>query len=185
MQVKTAKLPGLVALLLLFILLLVACFMKDYNPGLQREAEGFTNLKKDFLELQKEFNSIDSGWTYQEGCRGKGGVYNDDEASSCRFILYRKELLSSKGLRDSFDQYLTAAKQSGVFTQKNAVYTVPWSASDTSDKTPLRVADLVSSRFSESTCEISETLSEDRTQSGILLECNHASHYFHYPRYDR
>lgn len=183
-----ASKPRLIWLILLLVfaaIVFVVYLLKDYNPVLQKEAEGFTNLKADFLQIQKIFNRVDQGWQYAEGCRGKGGVYNDNEASSCRLILFTKETLTLKDLRKNFNQYLTATIQSDKFTQKSAVCTVPWSTSVASDKTVLRVADLVSNSFLGSTCEISETLSADKTQGGILLECNHPSHYFRYRRYDR
>lgn len=40
-------------------------------------------LKQDMLSLQSEFNKIDTGWKYSEGCHGKGEKFKENQISSC------------------------------------------------------------------------------------------------------
>lgn len=40
-------------------------------------------LKQDILSLQAEFNKIDPGWEFIEGCKSKGEKFKQNEASSC------------------------------------------------------------------------------------------------------
>ena len=184
-QVKTAKLPGLIALLVLSILLLVAYFMKDYNPGLQKEAEGFTKLKQDFLDLQKEFNKVDTGWTYHEGCRGKGGVYNDDEASSCRLLLTSRDTSEYTLIQNHFEGYVQILTDSGDFTTTDMTKEIMWSISDPGDMTKISSHTLRRSSWPDANCSLRDFFSSDKANGGIELECDHSSHYFRYPRYDK
>lgn len=69
----------------LIILTCIALFMRFYIEPRQ-EAANFAKLKQDFLTLQTEFNKIDQGWKYREGCRGTGS--NRLYATSCNLEIY-------------------------------------------------------------------------------------------------
>lgn len=82
--------PGLrPVLIILPILIAVAVFFRYYVEPRQ-EAAHFAQLKQDVLALQQEFNKVDPGWEYSEGCVGKGGVYEQNTPYYCSIDISRK-----------------------------------------------------------------------------------------------
>ena len=80
----------------------------------QEDRQKFMTLKSDMLQLQTEFNKIDAGWEYSEGCNDKGEVFRHNEASSCHVDLIRNNpvasqeyvnLISSSGDYSNIDRY--------------------------------------------------------------------------------
>jgi len=47
------------------------------------ERQKFMTLKQDMLALQTEFNKIDPGWEYNEGCYAKKEKFKEDQPSYC------------------------------------------------------------------------------------------------------
>lgn len=61
----------------------VSVFAIYYSNKYYSTNDGILNLKDEIMKTKQIVN--DAGYTasYREGCVGKGGVYNDDEPSSC------------------------------------------------------------------------------------------------------
>ncbi|MBP7775151.1 MAG: hypothetical protein KA069_00975 [Candidatus Saccharimonas sp.] len=105
----------LIIILIVSILALLGYLFKDgYNSPLQREAVGFTGLKQDFLALQQEFNKVDTGWVYGEGCTGSGGVFDRDKATDCSMAITNRQIKSPEKLQ----QYLSTTTNSHLDTFK-------------------------------------------------------------------
>lgn len=163
----------LVLMLAFTILLLIGYLLKDYNPALQQEAEGFTKLKQDILDLQKEFNKVDAGWTYHEGCVGAGGVFDRNKATSCslgiqsvksmdmkKFDEYKKLTISDKGQR----RFKTDSEQPA---DANRFF-------------------LSSDPFPKSQCSISLISADEPSGSKyISIGCSADAHQFYFERTDR
>ena len=92
------------------------------HSDLQQEAEGFAKLKSDFLTLQSEFNKIDPGWKYSEGCTGSGGVFDRDKATDCTLVntLATIPLVQAKKILRITHQFLPLLI---IFTSKRMVKT--------------------------------------------------------------
>jgi hypothetical protein len=75
-----------------------------------QDKQKFMTLKQDMLTLRAEFNKIDPGWTYSEGCHAKGEKFKENEASSCGASLTN---IDSRDL----DMYLNIIQK--LFTVKS------------------------------------------------------------------
>lgn len=168
-RASNPRLPGLIALLILSSLLLAAFFLKDYNPALQQEAEGFTKLKQDFLDLQKEFNKIDQGWVYHEGCVGKGGVYESDIPDSCGMELTK--IFDGQTSTLGTEKYIDLLKPSKRFSYSK-------------DKDSLYI--VKSAPLPSAHCALQAIESSRENESRYMtFGCSATTHYFHFPRTDR
>jgi hypothetical protein len=78
---STPSNPAL-ALVIGVLIVVAGLFLVNLITGYV-EKKAFFSLKADLIELQTQFNEIDKGWKYDESCRAKGGVYENDIASSC------------------------------------------------------------------------------------------------------
>lgn len=173
-QSPNSKLSGLIVLLILSSLLLAAFFLKDYNPALQQEAEGFTKLKQDFLDLQKEFNKIDQGWVYHEGCVGAGGVFDRDKASECSLSIRNLDKNLDLVRFDFYSSWLRNLNDSRYFNSSSI------------KKIDSTTYSLDSISFPLSSCSLTYIVQgTQNVKNGIALACSATAHYFHFPRTDR
>ena len=60
-----------------------------HQSMLTAEKKSFETLRTDMKSLQAEFNKIDPGWEYSEGCHGNGQEIRY-AASSCQVTLFNK-----------------------------------------------------------------------------------------------
>ncbi|MBP7760200.1 hypothetical protein KA093_00180 [Candidatus Saccharibacteria bacterium] len=157
----------LVLMLAFTILLLIGYLLKDYNPALQQEAEGFTKLKQDFLDLQKEFNKIDQGWVYGDGCTGSGGVFDRDKATDCAMSITATTSAGPQRLT----LYRDTAISKGYFDKNGA------------KQIDTEAYSMNSRNFPQSNCVIEIITEKDAKK--ITLGCSAPAHYFHFPRTDR
>ncbi|MFZ1812375.1 MAG: hypothetical protein WAU02_02495 [Candidatus Saccharimonadales bacterium] len=153
--------------------------------ALRQEADGFAKLKQDFLALQTEFNKIDPGWEYSEGCRGKGGVYNDNQPSSCSLVLASKAVADYPAIQNKFDDYIKIMKGVSGFQAIGLKNEVRLSISDPTNTTSLTTLHLTNQSFDRTGCDLKDYVLNDKLLGGIKLECHHTATAFHYPRYDR
>lgn len=63
-----------------------------YSRYLDRQDETkFLSLRQDMKDLQKEFNKVDSGWVYSEGCSAPHYVYNSG-TPSCEITIRQQKI---------------------------------------------------------------------------------------------
>ena len=166
----TPRLRWLIIALAISVLALVLYIFKDYSPSLQQEADGFTKLKLDFLALQKEFNRIDKGWEYKEGCVGRGGVYESDIPHSCGFDLILMEYTYSD-ISLLAKNYTSVLDTSNKFSYKKKTETL------------FRVS---SFSFPNAQCSMQiGSTPKNGGKSYLTLGCSATAHYFHFPRTDK
>lgn len=178
-KISTVKVSPRLRLLLIAlvvsVLLLVAYLFKGYNPDLQQEADGFTKLKQDFLTLQQEFNKIDIGWVYGDGCTGSGGVFDRDKATDCSIRLTNRQLNSPEKLR----QYLLMTTNDHLDT-----FSLKPSENGTNQHYSL------STKYNMVglSCAIyitADDYNDINDPRYITIACSATAHYFHFPRTDR
>lgn len=164
------RLRQLLIALVVSVLLLVAYLFKDYNPSLQQEADGFTKLKQDFIALHQEFNKIDNGWEYNEGCVGRGGVYESDTPHSCGIDLILLD-----------DEHTDTSKMIKKYTSA-LDYSKRFSYSKKSET----ILEVRSMSFPNAQCSMQAgTSSQKGNMRYITVGCSATAHYFHFPRTDR
>lgn len=100
----TRKSLSVLKIVLLASVAIVASLFVYNQTQLNNEKNSFMQLRSDFLSLQTEFNKVDPGWTYSESCNGKGGVYNDNEASNCSLTVYSS--IKGKASKNKIDEYI-------------------------------------------------------------------------------
>lgn len=62
----------------------------EHERMLAQEAETYASLRQDMKNLHQEFNKIDPGWVYHEGCQGMGEVYKRNVPGTCSIELEYK-----------------------------------------------------------------------------------------------
>lgn len=67
-------------------------------------------LKQDMLALQTEFNKIDKGWEYGEGCSSRDRLTNVNVAAGCMAGITNKEL-GAEQVRVVAEKYLSYLTQ--------------------------------------------------------------------------
>lgn len=85
------------------------------------ERRAFYSLKSDLVDLQTQFNRIDKGWEYDESCRAKGGVYENDIPSSCAASISNKSVDFSTNQKERVEAYSEIINNSSPFTLKEDV----------------------------------------------------------------
>lgn len=69
----------------------------------------FSELKADMLSLQAEFNKIEPGWEYSEGCTAGGTVFDEEAHKGCSIELQNNKGefgdYSIRSLSDTFSRY--------------------------------------------------------------------------------
>lgn len=161
------RLRLLLIALIVSVLLLVAYLFKGYNPDLQQEADGFTKLKQDFLKLQQEFNKVDNGWAYSDGCTGSGGVFDRDKATDCSMSVTSNNTVDPAKILS----YKDLAISNGVFDASSV------------KQIDVKAYSMKSVNFPSSNCVL-EIIDENGLEK-ITLGCSGKAHYFHFPRTDR
>jgi len=84
---KKTKRPSNLMIIGFIFAALVTIFLSWNQYTHFQDKQKFMTLKQDMLALQAEFNKIDPGWTYSEGCHAKGEKFKENEASSCGISL--------------------------------------------------------------------------------------------------
>ncbi|MFZ1812517.1 MAG: hypothetical protein WAU02_03305 [Candidatus Saccharimonadales bacterium] len=169
-----SRLRNLILLLILVMVLFLGYFLKDYNPKLQQEAEGFTKLKQDLVSLQKDFNKVDNGWQYREGCTGSGGVFDRDKATGCAVSISNKDVNKPEDLSKYLAMLNNYYPRVFQYLEKKGMsesYYV-----------------FESKSLPESNCSleiVSDHLGDRDEPRYITFGCSHDAHYFYFPRTDR
>ena len=147
--------------------MIVWMVINNSKTPLQEESEGFSKLKADLQALQGEFNKVDDGWKYSEGCVGKGGVFDRDKATSCSLGI------TSQAKDDiTINDYLKIAMNSKKFTLKNSGNEIATFYS------------LSSSSYRASKCAL-EAVKTNIGKTYLSLGCFNTASKFYFPRTDR
>ena len=173
--IKTNKfgIKRIIVVLVGILVIYAAGYTIMQQLALRQEADGFAKLKQDFLALQTEFNKIDPGWQYSEGCRGKGGVYERNKASDCSMSIYNPMVSNT----NKIELYLKVINNTKYFIVG-------------SDKVDTRPSYKIQAKaFPSSNCTItySDSISVgDQISSRFLsFGCISSAHQFYFPRTDR
>ena len=86
---KNTRKKIIIATLLLMVIS-VAGFIAYDRISYSIEKQKFLQLRQDMVFLQKQFNSVDQGWEYDEWCRASGEIYKANQAVYCAVSLSNK-----------------------------------------------------------------------------------------------
>jgi|JI10StandDraft_1071094.scaffolds.fasta_scaffold1149961_1 hypothetical protein len=172
----------LLSLMVISILLYVISLQRA--AAAEYEKEMFMNLQSNMKSLKEAFSAIDSGWSYSEGCRGKGGVYERGEPSSC-LISITNQSEDPSTLKGNFNLYERVLDT--LFLNSVPQTTSEWSITNENDTRVHKSSGYSLKDDSEVTCTFSEFYSNDEPASargGLTFSCNRPAAKFYFPRYD-
>lgn len=173
-----------IIVLVIVIFIVVVYSAVDNYTETNNERVTFTTLQANIKSLQDKFNQEVPGWIYDEGCRGKGGVYNRDEPLSCTISIVNESDEPSL-IRENFDTYEDYVED--YFVNSVLQSTFAWSSSNTSDTRTYRATGYSLNNDDKVQCMLREFYSDDNPLSiegGVIYSCNRPSSEFYYPRYD-
>jgi len=173
----------LVILFFALITSIVYVVFDGYSKA-SEERTKFASLQSSIKSLQNKLNQEVPGWIYDEGCRGKGGVYNRDEPLSCTISIVNESDEPSL-IRENFDTYEDYVED--YFVNSVLQSTFAWSSSNTSDTRTYRATGYSLNNDDKVQCMLREFYSDDNPLSiegGVIYSCNRPSSEFYYPRYD-
>jgi hypothetical protein len=137
------------------------------------DADRFAALRSDFKKLQTEFNKIDPGWEYSEGCTAGGKL---DDFKTCSAALVNRRVTNQRALKDDMKIY---KEQLVTFAVKTDVYSY---VSDT--KQPALGIQVKGQDLQDGIiCDLD--LSGDSKLKNISLYCRDSARKFYFDRTDR
>lgn len=173
-----------ILLLVALIALFIAIFLYKAPVTNSDDRIGFNNLSKELKSLQTDLNKIHSGWVYSEGCSGKGGVYEQDKASSCSITLINKSS-DAKEIKSKFLMYSDSIDD--VFLVITPSTESRWSISNSSDNRFYKSAGYKYDKFPGTSCNLREFFDEvsvDSQSGGVNFTCTHSTEQFYFRRSD-
>lgn len=130
----------------------------------------FMSLKEDMLALQVEFNKIQPGWEYSDGCRGGQEVFNGDDPNNC-FLDLNNNLLAINN-KDNFNKLNELVKTNNFVFDK------------LSDET-FNGVDYLSYQYSHvDNKKIKCALSASSNNPGIYFGCSGKARDFYFQKID-
>lgn len=186
-KTKTRKLYTFYIVILLSLLvvsLVLYVLSQQRTAAAEYEKEVFMNLQSSMKSLKNDFSSIDSGWIYSEGCRGKGGVYERAEPSSC-LISITNQSDDPSALKGNFSLYERELET--LFVNSVSQTTIKWSITNENDTRVHKSSGYTLKDDNEVKCSLREFYSNDNPASvhgGLTFSCNRSAAKFYFPRYD-
>lgn len=107
------KRAGLALIILLLTSVLVFYSYNLYS--IEKDRRLFVGLREDMKSLQEEFNKVQGGWEYDEGCKGGGGVYDSDIPSLCFINISNNSNGVTPEAKENSEKYQRTIKDSNLF----------------------------------------------------------------------
>lgn len=174
-----------VGLALITVIVLLIIFVWTYNSFTKsRERNQFKQLEGTLKVLQTKLNQINPTWVYNSGCRGKGGVYERNEPSSC-FVQLSNTRTTLEQSEEKFNEYVRAVSKYFMVSSKQS--NTKWSLTNESDDRRVNSIGFKYSKDDEVRCVLDEFFISDdpkSTDGGVRFSCNKPATEFLYSRYD-
>lgn len=157
-----------------FAIFILFLSYSSYQLYLDRiDSAKFFNLKQDMQTLQTEFNKIDSGWTYSEGCDGPHYVYDTGE-SYCTISLKAGPTMNVNS--SNIDLYISTIKTK--LSIKDTIKKMPSIQKPSSSSFGFKETNFTSAGG----CLL---YLDDINNSDTALSCTYQSRYFYFQRSDK
>lgn len=159
---------------LVALALIVPAAYINYQKQLDKvDAERFATLQLDFKKLQVEFNKIDPGWKYKEGCAAGGKL---DDFKVCTVVI-QDDVQSN-----SADTVLS--KYSRLMVQIDPSLSLGRKFNTTSDAGSYYVGYVVDNKnVNDGSCELGAIQKGDSSVS-LSLSCSNSARDFYFVRTD-
>lgn len=178
-KTKSKKWQWIVLAALVLLVLAYLGGHRAQQAAEKADADRFAALQTDFKKLQTEFNKIDPGWQYSEGCEAKGDVANPENRILCSVTIENSTLSHVTYSIDVATSRYASVTENQIRSMKNI--------KDSSYRNS-KGADYSNRVFSRSgiengLCEISSTYVAPYVTTS--LTCNDEAQKFYFPKTDK